>query len=393
MPLVERCVVGVDVEGFSRFPARVQVLIQKELDRMLDEAAEAAGLPRAGWERQPGGDGEVAVLPADVDLVALVRTFVAGLDLLLVDHNDDHRVGIRLRVAMHTDVLTPGALGYAGPALVVLNRLLDSDAHRRALRETPDENLALLLSEPLYRRAVLPEIGGLRPEQFAKVRVSRPDKGFAEDAYLRLPPGRRIPHPVPPPVTPVALLHRIAVNTPVRPVVPPAAAEPERVPGPAELAPKVRVLVDGVREALADRAVDRADRLTTLALLTQADRQACLLAADGPRLTDELLAELDDAWAAASGGRWGFRAQRARLAGIVLSGRRPFWDICLALGWRTGDHDVIPPYSEFARRAENAGTPFYPTLRNPDDEQELQWHNEWSTTVLAAHERLRDWER
>ncbi|GAA1346374.1 hypothetical protein [Saccharothrix algeriensis] len=397
MPLVERCVVGVDVEGFSRVVTRRQVLIQLELDRVLGEAAEAAGLPRTRWERRPAGDGELAVLPADVDLVALVRKFVAELDRLLADHNDDHdpRARIRLRVAMHTGVLTPGALGHAGPALVVLSRLLDSDALRRALRAAPDDHLAHLLSESLYRRAVLPEVGGLRPGQFTRVRVCLPGKGFEEDAYLGVPRARGAERPDPPPAGPPALLREIARNAPARRTAV-AEREPERVVGeapPTPLAPLVRVLVDGVRDALADREVGRADQLTTLALLAQAGRRSCLRGADGSRLTDGLLAELDDAWSGASGGRWGFRAQRARLAGVVLSGRRPFRDICLALGWRTGDDDVIPPYPEFARRAGDGATPFYPTLRNPQGEQDARWHDEWSTTVPAAHKRVREWGR
>ncbi|QFZ16587.1 hypothetical protein [Saccharothrix syringae] len=389
MSLVEHCVVGVDVEGFSARVARQQVLVQKELDRILDEASGAAGLPRARWERQPAGDGELAVLPAGVDLVALVSVFVAELERRLADHNEDHDAGtrIRLRVAMHTDVVTPGAFGYGGPGLVVLSRLLDSDVLRRALRDSPGESTALVLSEPLYRRAVLPELGGLRPRQFGRVRISLPGKDFHEDAYLRLRPGAR---PEPPPASTAGLLTDLVRSAPAPPVR--RVVEPVARPAPAQppLAPGVRDLVAAVGAALAEGDLVTADRCTTLALLGQAGRVGFLRRVDVAKLGDGLLAELDDAWAGASGGRWGFRAQRARLAGVVLSGR-PFLQISMALGWREAG-DVVPLYARFATRAGNGDTPFYPTLRNPDREAEPLWRDEWTSTVVAAHARLRDWE-
>ena len=123
--LVERCFVGVTVERFSTRVTRQQVLIQKELDRMLSEAAEAAGLPRARWERQPSGGGGVAVLPANIDLVALVGTFTVELDRRLVEHNKDHDLGRHSAPGGYArPARTPGAFGYGGPALVLLNRLL-----------------------------------------------------------------------------------------------------------------------------------------------------------------------------------------------------------------------------------------------------------------------------
>ena len=188
-----------------------------------------------------------------------------------------------------------------------------------------------------------------------------------------------------------SLLTSLVQNTPARPRAGAIAPTPEPDSEEEPLASGVRGLVDGVREALADGAVGQADRLTTLALLEQAGRAGCLRWADAAKITDGLLAELDDGWASASGGRWGFRAQRSRLAALVLSGRRPLQDICLALGWRTGLDDVVPLYAEFVRNTKEDTTPFYPTLRNPDREHDPQWHDEWTTTVLALHKRVRDW--
>jgi hypothetical protein len=187
--LEDRFVVGVDVQRYSGRNARRQLGIQAELSRLLNDAAESAGLDRSRWERQPGGDGELAVLPHQVDLVAVVRRFVDELALALADHNDDYAPErqIRLRVAMHMDPLSTGELGYAGPALIVLNRLLDSQPVRDALVTNPDAGLALILSESVYTKAVTAELGGLRPSQFTPVAVNLPTKNFHQNAYIHIP--------------------------------------------------------------------------------------------------------------------------------------------------------------------------------------------------------------
>jgi hypothetical protein len=203
--LIDRFVVGVDIQKYSSRSTRRQMSLQRELDRMLDAAAAAAGLDRKLWKRQPGGDGEVAELPDGIDLIAVVQRFVAELDLQLTDHNEDHEAEtqIRLRVAMHIDVLTPGPFGAAGPALVTLNRLLDSSAVRAALAGSPQPSLALIISEPVYRKAVLSELGGLRARQFRAVDIDLPAKDFHETAYVYVPAPRpeasRTPAPGPKP--------------------------------------------------------------------------------------------------------------------------------------------------------------------------------------------------
>ncbi|MFD0201482.1 MULTISPECIES: GUN4 domain-containing protein [Saccharothrix] len=411
MSLVERFVVGVDIKGFSALVTRRQILVQDALHRMLGEAAASVGLDRGLWTRHPGGDGEVAVLPPDVDLLAAVRGFVAELDTRLADHNEDHGAGtrIRLRVAMHSDVVVrePGPLGYSGPALTVLSRLLDADPVRAALTEAPDANLAQIISEVLYRKAVLSGLGGLRPRQFRQVRVDLPAKGFHENAYVYVPPHETAtPHVPPPPVGRTepeqpSIADLIKSLRRIRPPKPPAAREPLQAavevvePPPVDLAPEVREAVREVREALARGDLRGADAMTTCALLTEAGRwdSGWLRGKDGAALTDALLSELDLAWSDFSAGEAGFRVQRARLEGLALSGSREFRELSVRLGWRTEKDEVIPRYGEFSRRAGGTVNPFYPTLRNPEREDHENWHDDWSVTVMAVHVRLQRWER
>jgi hypothetical protein len=187
--LVNRFVIGVDVEKYSTRNVRQQDDTQRALDRILGDAAGAVGLDRQQWLTQPGGDGELAILPADVDLVATVSGFVSHLDDLLAAYNEDHSdpMKIRLRVAMHMDMVLRSAMGYAGPGLVVLSRLLDSKEFKEALAESSDASMALLVSESVYHSVVETGLPGLRPGRFRLLRIDNPSKGFRQSTYLYIP--------------------------------------------------------------------------------------------------------------------------------------------------------------------------------------------------------------
>ena len=188
-PLVERFVIGFDIQGFSVRSTRRQQLLQRDLDDILVLAAAAAGLDRREWILQPTGDGELAIVPPDVDLALVVGRFVTELDGLLADRNEDRagEMQLRLRLAMHIDTLILSPSSHAGPALVVVTHLLDSAPVRKALRSAPDARLALIVSDAVYRKVGLAGLGGVRPEQFAPVQVTLPGKGFDEIAHVHIP--------------------------------------------------------------------------------------------------------------------------------------------------------------------------------------------------------------
>lgn len=396
MALIERFVLGVDIKDSAGLPTRVQKKLYGELDGMLDEASARIGLDRSLWVRHPGGDGEMAVLPADVDLVALVGDFVLRLDRLLTDHNEVFvpTARLRVRLAMHTGALTTASFGFAGPALVTLGRLLASRPVRAALDDAPTANLAQIVSESLFHKAVASELDGLRPRHFRQVRVDV--KTFHEAAYVHVPGG---PHPPPPdPGVSAAPPHGLSALISVPPAVAPRVRRVAPVttgpqPRPAEpaLGDDVLRLLDDLDAALADHAWDRADALTTTALLTAAGRvePGWLRSRDAGLLTDRLLTGLDAAWSRHSDGAWGFRAQRGRSPKTSTAGY--FRSLSVTFGWRSGNDEVDPTYAELRRRADRS-RPFYPTLRNPDRERFPEWHNEWSNTVEATHRRLRNWE-
>jgi hypothetical protein len=399
LALIERFVLGFDIKDSSLLSARLQKKLYEELDRMLDEASARVGLDRSGWVRHPGGDGEMAVLPADVDLVALVGDFVLWLDRKLTDHNEMFAppARLRLRLAMHTGALTTAPFGFAGPALVTLGRLLNSRPVRGALDDTSTANLAQIISESLFHKAVVAELEGLRPSRFRRVEVD--EKTFHETAYVYVPE----PPPSPrPPSVPGGSATRVGRHEPListiistipprsRPVVPESKLR-RAEQAVVVLGDDVRRLLNELNAALEDHAWERADALTTTTLLAEVGcvETGWLRTRDAARLTDRLLTELDAAWSRHSDGVWGFRAQRARSPRPSTAGY--FRSLSTTFGWSADGDGADPPYAELGRRADRSRS-FFPTLRNPVREQFPEWHNEWSNTVEATHRRLRDWE-
>ncbi|MEJ2858274.1 MULTISPECIES: GUN4 domain-containing protein [unclassified Saccharothrix] len=387
MALVERFVLGVDMKDFSTRPARIQDWLSTELDRILDETSARVGLDRSRWVRQPGGDGELAVLTADVDLVAMVGDFVRHLDRLLTDHNEiaAPNAAMRLRVAMHTGALKESRFGFVGDALITLARLLDCAGVRDALDAAPDANLAQIISGSLFDKAVAAELDGLRPRQFRQVEVRV--KSFREIAYVHVP-GAAVPLPPAPPPR-LFKFPEWDFPAPKPPVEEKPAERPVRQ-AVAVLGDDVLKLLDDLRAALGRGAWEQADVLTTTALLTEAGRVEAgwLRFDDGGRLTDRLFAGLDAAWSEHSGGAWGFRAQRDSAPDARTPGY--FRALLTAFGWSADGDGTVPPYPEFSLRADRS-LPFYPTLRNPARERFPEWHDEWERTVVAVHSRLRTW--
>ncbi|HEV8562922.1 MAG TPA: hypothetical protein VGR06_41940 [Actinophytocola sp.] len=167
-------VVAVDIERFSKLTARDQRAAQMLLARALTRAAAAAGLAREGWYRQPTGDGELAVLPADTDVALVVANFTDHLVRALRRLRADTRAHpkLRLRMAIHHGPLAGGLFGPVGPALVVTCRLLDSRPARAALAGNPDCDLVLIVSRQLYQDVVVSGFRGLVSDRFQPMRTT-----------------------------------------------------------------------------------------------------------------------------------------------------------------------------------------------------------------------------
>jgi hypothetical protein len=191
--LTYRLVLAVDVEKYSARDAREQLRAQTELQRILSAAARNVGLDQRQWYEQVSGDGELVVLPEDVDVSVVVGDFTSSLETILGEYNrrviGGTRPRLRLRVALHHGTLTPGPFGPAGDAPIVVSRLLDAKPLRRLLAEQQERDLALIVSQTLYQDVVRTGFCSLDPEEFQAVRVNA--KGMQYNGFVRRSDQRR----------------------------------------------------------------------------------------------------------------------------------------------------------------------------------------------------------
>lgn len=182
--LVYRLVVAVDIESYSKMNTLGQYEVQADLGDLLDKAATRAELDRETWDREVRGDGELSVLPADTDVAWVVARFTRELDRALSERKASgvRQPPLRLRLAMHYGTLTQGRFGPVGQAPIVVSRLLDAGVARRALAESTERDLVLIVSASLYHDVIETGFYGLDATRFSPVRVTV--KGVTYPGYL-----------------------------------------------------------------------------------------------------------------------------------------------------------------------------------------------------------------
>jgi hypothetical protein len=177
---------STDAQGYGQRSDRDQSALQEDLVRLLDEAAETAGLRRSGWLRQPSGDGELALLPPDEAEAPVLDGFVRAAGALLFWRNQDRRPGDRLRLRLAADhgPVDMAANGFAGRPVVAVSRLVNSRVLKLALA-TAHADLVVIVSDRIYTDLVLGGRTSVTPAEFRMVPVR--EKEFAENAWLRVP--------------------------------------------------------------------------------------------------------------------------------------------------------------------------------------------------------------
>lgn len=181
-----RLLLSVDAKEYSRGTGRRHGVVQQNLLAVLDDAAERTGLARARWEQQPGGDGELAVLPPGEREPRVVDDFVHNLAAALRRNNRDEAPErhLRLRLAVHFGPTMPAANGYKGHGPIVVSRLCGCGALREALNVS-GADLAVVLSRQVFEDTVAQEHTSLRAADFRRVCVR--EKEYRDDAWILVP--------------------------------------------------------------------------------------------------------------------------------------------------------------------------------------------------------------
>ncbi|MGI5171204.1 toll/interleukin-1 receptor domain-containing protein [Spirillospora sp. CA-253888] len=178
--------VAVDAKGYGAATDRDQGVIQEGLVEVLADAAGRAGLARRTWFRQPGGDGELAVLPMAESEPGTVEGLPRELAAALRVHNHALRpqVRLRLRLAIHHGVAVPAANGHLGGGVVAVARLCDSPVLKRALARS-GADLVVAYSQRIFDDTIRQGHTRLATEELRQVRVTV--KEFDEPAWIWIP--------------------------------------------------------------------------------------------------------------------------------------------------------------------------------------------------------------
>jgi hypothetical protein len=184
-----RLLLAIDAKGYGSGDDQQQHAVVTSLPKVLDAAATRAGLDRTTWARQPGGDGELAVLPPSESESepVVVDGFVRELNSVLAEYNRNRQdaARLRLRLAVHNGVAIPAGEGFSGQGVVAVCRLVDSHAVKELLAQVLAADLAVVVSDRVFLDTVAQRHTSLRKEDFRKVTVR--NKEFVEIAHLYLP--------------------------------------------------------------------------------------------------------------------------------------------------------------------------------------------------------------
>lgn len=179
--------IAVDAQSYGSNNDRRQSEIQHDLPRLLDRAARGAGLDRAQWHIQRKGDEQLAVRRVDGKEPRLVDDYLRHLVAELHAYNAQRvpEARMRLRTALHQGLVALADNGFAGTAVVATARLLNARPLYDALAAHPEADLALLLSDDIFRATVAGGHTTLTPEDFTRVAIQ--EKEYEATAWLRVP--------------------------------------------------------------------------------------------------------------------------------------------------------------------------------------------------------------
>ncbi|MFE7582745.1 hypothetical protein ACFU5Y_14480 [Streptomyces gardneri] len=179
---VNRTILLIDVERFSRRDDVVQAVLRRTFNKIVDQTLEAAGVEPTQQYREDRGDGLIVLLSGDVAKTVILRSLLTTTPELLHEHNllASESAQMRMRIVLAAGEVahdphagTTG--GLVGHDLNQACRLLDADVLRSALAERADEHCVLAVSAPVYEGVVRHGHRGVRPELFRRADVTVKD--------------------------------------------------------------------------------------------------------------------------------------------------------------------------------------------------------------------------
>ena len=178
---------AVDIAGFTS-PGRddeIRLYLHEELYEVLEKAFDGSGIPWAGCFHEDRGDGALIVVPPGMACKGIIDPLPERLRGLIRRHNHVScpAAGIQLRAAAHIGPVEHDGHGFVGSDVNLLFRMLEARPLKRALAGSNAE-LALIVSDDVYRRLVCRCPSLVSPDAFQRVRVQVKDTRAWAWTYL-----------------------------------------------------------------------------------------------------------------------------------------------------------------------------------------------------------------
>ncbi|MFI9543662.1 hypothetical protein ACIHAR_06870 [Streptomyces sp. NPDC052016] len=177
-----RLAFSVDVTGYSARPVACQDQVQRRLAVLVHQVLHDARADLARTDVQPVGDGMNVVLPADMECIEALPRLMTGAARLLSQDNRAYSDRLRLRMAWDIGPVSRAALGFAGPLLVRLSRLVDCEQLRTAAESTAHADLVVAVSDWLYENVFRPGYTDVHADDFT--RICAVSKDYRASAWL-----------------------------------------------------------------------------------------------------------------------------------------------------------------------------------------------------------------
>ncbi|MEU6380429.1 hypothetical protein [Streptomyces sp. NPDC046909] len=186
---VRRTCLVVDVEGYSKRLTDAAIDVQDRLLWTMLQACRLADVDPARCARQDQGDGQLLVLPPGIDEGHALPNALRGLRAALHRLNRHPGPGgrIRLRASLAQGLVYEAATGFAGVAVVHACRVLDSPQLRAALAGRADSDLAVAVTDDLYRDVLAQRREEPAAKHFAPMDASVPEKDFQARGWVYVP--------------------------------------------------------------------------------------------------------------------------------------------------------------------------------------------------------------
>jgi hypothetical protein len=140
------------------------------------------GMILDGLEYEWTGDGINVVIPADADPTVALPVLLRALAALLGQDNARSGDRLRLRMSVGIGLVENSTVGFGGPMIIELSRMVNSAALRSALDAYPRADLVAAISDQVYSAIIRPGYPGIPDSQFTRVDVA--EKEFRAPAWI-----------------------------------------------------------------------------------------------------------------------------------------------------------------------------------------------------------------